>query len=148
MKMRLGGIVLIAAALWLAGCASLATASDPQAATEAWAEAFKSRDPERIANLYDTDAVLWGTRSTKLAYDHASIVEYYTGMFPESAVAFGEHRLRVYGGTAIDTGTYTVSYVRDGAAVVIPARFSLTYRLHGGKWLIVDHHSSLLPAAR
>ncbi len=143
--MRFSRIVLITAAFVLSGCASVATRPDPQTATEAWVEVFKSRDPERIANLYDADAVLWGTRSTKLAADRASIVDYYTGMFPASAVTLGEHRLRTYGDTAIDTGFYTVSYVREGAPVVIPARFSFTYRFRDGKWLIVDHHSSMLP---
>ena len=28
-----------------------------------------------------------------------------------------------------------------------PARFSFTYRLRDGQWLIADHHSSSVPAA-
>jgi len=32
-------------------------------ATQAWADAFNSRDPERVLALYDPEAVLWGTVS-------------------------------------------------------------------------------------
>ena len=35
----------------------------------------------------------------------------------------------------------------EGDEVTIPARFSFTYRLEGGKWMIVDHHSSRVPLA-
>ena len=58
----------------------------------------------------------------------------------------GEQRILVYGDTAINTGLYTVSNLRDGQPVTTPARFSFTYRLKDGRWMIVDHHSSAVPA--
>jgi len=53
----------------------------------------------------------------------------------------------VYGDMAINTGSYTFSQVDDGKEVLRPARFSFVYRKTGGKWLIVDHHSSAVPEA-
>jgi hypothetical protein len=115
------------------------------AATQAWVDAFNSHDRERIVALYDPEAVLWGTRSTELAYDRDSIRRYYTDLPPSIRVVLGEHHLRVYSDMAIDTGYYTVSYMRENRPVVVPARFSFTYRLRKDRWMIMDHHSSLLP---
>jgi gluconolactonase len=38
------------------------------------------------------------------------------------------------------------SYVKDGGAKSLPARHSFVYRNRDGNWLIVDHHSSAMPA--
>jgi len=46
------------------------------------------------------------------------------------------------GDTAIDSGTLTYFEMRDGNATTSPGRYSLTYQKRGGKWLIVDHHTS------
>ncbi len=46
---------------------------------------------------------------------------------------------------AINSGTYTLSEVRDRKPINRPARFSFVYRNRGGHWLIVDHHSSAVP---
>jgi hypothetical protein len=62
-------------------------------------------------------------------------------------VSFGDQRIRVYGNTAINTGYYTVSFVKDGEAKSIPARYSFVYVKRGKDWLIVDHHSSAMPPA-
>jgi len=118
------------------------------AATQAWAEAFNSRNPERVLALYDSEAVLWGTISPTLRDTPETIRDYFKSMpaQPQVRVAVGEHRIRVYGETAINTGYYTFSNVRDGQPVTIPARFSFTYRQRERRWLIVDHHSSAVPA--
>jgi hypothetical protein len=51
----------------------------------------------------------------------------------------------VYGDTAINSGIYTFSSVRDGKPITIPARFSFAYRHRDGRWVIIDHHSSVVP---
>jgi hypothetical protein len=38
------------------------------------------------------------------------------------------------------------SYVKDGDAKSLPARYSFVYRNRDGNWAIVDHHSSAMPA--
>jgi hypothetical protein len=55
--------------------------------------------------------------------------------------------VREFGDIAINTGFYTFSEVVGGDRVERPSRFSFTYRLRDGEWLIVDHHSSRVPAA-
>jgi hypothetical protein len=55
--------------------------------------------------------------------------------------------IRVYGNTAVNTGYYTFSYVRDGQPATLPARYSFTFVKEVDKWMIVDHHSSAMPSA-
>ena len=117
------------------------------AATAAWVEAFNSRDPARILSSYDPDALLWETSAQRLASGAAAIGEYFKSapQRPGERVTLGEQHVRVYGDTAVDSGTYTFWLTRDGKIEAVPARYSLVYRNRGGKWLIVDHHSSRVP---
>jgi hypothetical protein len=127
--------VLILAAL-LSACAITAGGDDAAkqqvaAATQAWIEAMGNHDQDRVLRLYDPDAVLWGTNSPVIRDNPASIREYFS--FLPNAPAYykgvlGEQRIRVYGDTAINSGTYTfIGPALDAAGTPIsrPARFSL-----------------------
>jgi len=135
---------VVAAAATPAGDAAASVA----AATATWVEAFNSRDPARISALYDPEAVLSDSTEAKPRTGGAAITEYYRGapQRPTQRVALGERNIRVFGDTAIDSGTYNVFEMRDGQASLTPVRYTLVYRNRGGKWLIVDHQSA--PAAR
>ncbi len=115
--------------------------------TGAWQAAYNSRDRARITAMYDTDAVLWGTTATTIAPNPSAIAEYFKdpARRPNARVTIGEEFLRVYGDIAVSTGYYTFSDVSDGKTTSRPARFSMTFRNRGGKWLIVAHHSSVVP---
>jgi uncharacterized protein (TIGR02246 family) len=118
------------------------------AATAAWVEAFNSRDPVRLSALYDAEAVLSDTSESEPRIGAAAIADYYRSapQRPTQRVALGERSIRVFGDTAIDSGTYNFFEMRDGQATLTPARYTLVYRNRGGKWLIVDHQSA--PATR
>ena len=123
---------------------------DVQAATMKWAETLGQNDPDKIVLLYATDGVLWGTLSPTLRSNRAGLRDYFVGAFkvlPSLKVNFGEQLIRVYGETAVNTGYYTFSYVKDGDPKTLPARYSFTFVKEGGNWMIVDHHSSAMPAA-
>jgi len=66
---------------------------------------------------------------------------------PGHKVTFGDQLIRVYGNTAINTGYYTFSFVKDGEAKSIPARYSFVYVKRSSDWKIVDFHSSAMPPA-
>ncbi|HUQ74475.1 MAG TPA: SgcJ/EcaC family oxidoreductase [Burkholderiales bacterium] len=117
------------------------------AATTAWADAFNSRDTARVVALYDSEAILTDTSEAKARVGTSAIVDYYKSAAQRQTqrVALGERTIRLFGDTAIDSGTFTFFEMRDGQASTTPARYSLTYRNRGGKWLIVDHQSSPVP---
>jgi uncharacterized protein (TIGR02246 family) len=130
--------------------ASAEPKDDVAASTATWAQALGQDEPEKVLPLYADDAVLWGTLSPALRADRAALRDYFVTAFkvlPGLKVSFGEQRIRVYGGTAVNTGYYTFSYTKDGEAKTLPARYSFTYVKRGEQWLIVDHHSSAMPPA-
>jgi uncharacterized protein (TIGR02246 family) len=139
-------------ALLILGAPSLTPAGpkeDVTAATQAWIDAMNSHDPERVVTLYDPEAVLWGTQSPALRDNPTTIREYFNVLRtlpPEYRVVLGEQRIRTYGDIVINSGTYTFLSARDGKPTSRPARFSFVYRNRDGRWLIVDHHSSAVPA--
>ena len=143
-------IVLGIVGLSFAPVASAGPKEDVATATGTWARALGEDDPDKVLPLYADDAVLWGTLSPKVRADRAALRDYFVTAFkvlPGLKVAFGDQLIRVYGGTAVNTGYYTFSYVKDGEAKSLPARYSFTYVKNGEHWLIVDHHSSALPPA-
>ena len=146
---RIFGLVV---SLLILGSPSLTLAGpkeDVAAATQAWIDAMSSHDVERVVVLYDSEAVLWGTRSPTLRDNPATVRDYFNILRtvpPSYKAVLDEQRIRVYGDIAINSGTYTFSELRDGKQITRPARFSFVYRNRGERWLIVDHHSSAVPA--
>ena len=113
----------------------------------AWRAAYDSRDPARISSQYATDAVFWGTTAKTVAATPAAIADYFkdAATRPNARVVFGEQHIRTYGDIAAITGNYTFTDFRDGKEISNASRFSLVFQRQGGKWLIVQHHSSRLP---
>ena len=115
------------------------------AATAEWIATFNTRDPDRISALYAPDAILWGTVSKTIRTTHGEILEYFTESAtkrPNLRMFLGEYHVRVYGDIATNAGYYTSRNPVDGQEVVIPMRFTFTYRREGERWMIVNHHSS------
>ena len=144
------GFALNIVLLSLATVASAGPKEDVAAATSTWAAALGEDDPDKVLPLYSDDAVFWGTLSPTVRADRAALRDYFVTAFkvlPGLKVAFGDQLIRVYGNTAVNTGYYTFSYVKDGETKSLPARYSFTYVKSGENWLIVDHHSSAMPSA-
>ena len=140
-------------AMALASCQSMpssdAMKSEVSLATQAWASAFNSCDANKAAALYDSEAVFWGTVAPTIISSPAGVRQYFERVCsasPPPKVAFGEQLIRAYGDTAINSGNYTFTIFPGGQPRAFPARYSFTYRKKDGQWLIVDHHSSALPA--
>ena len=147
---RTFGVVVSLLLLVFSSLALAGPKEDVAAATQAWIDAMTSHDIERVLALYDSEAVLWGTRSPMLRDNPAAVRDYFNILRtvpPSYRAVLGEQRIRIYGDIAINTGTYTFSEVRDGKETVRPARYSFVYINRGGRWLIIDHHSSAVPAA-
>ncbi|HWH46437.1 MAG TPA: DUF4440 domain-containing protein [Burkholderiales bacterium] len=115
------------------------------AATAEWIATFNTRDPARISALYAPDAILWGTVSKTIRTKPEEILEYFTESAtrrPNLRMVLGEYYVRLYGDIATNSGYYTSRNPVDGQEVVIPMRFTFTYRRIGDRWMIVNHHSS------
>ena len=148
-EMRIRFLFVLSSILFLiAAGASAGPKEDVAAATMKWGETLGQDDPDKAVALYAPDAVFWGTLSPTVRTDRAALRDYFVTAFkvlPNLHVAFGEQFIRVYGTTAVNTGYYTFSYVKDGESKTLPARYSFTFVKDGEKWMIVDHHSSAMP---
>src|SRR3712207_3213082 len=90
--------------------------ADVAAAMTRWGDYLAqgtSEEPGEILSLYAEDGVLWGTLSTSRRDDPAAIRDYFVNAYkalPNLSVAFEDPYIRVYGDTAVNTGSYTFSY--------------------------------------
>jgi uncharacterized protein (TIGR02246 family) len=122
-----------------------AVAAQVAAATNEWISTFNTRDAARISALYAPDAILWGTVSKTIRTTPQEILEYFeesSAKRPDLRMFLGEYHVRLYGEIAINSGYYTSRNPVDGQEVVIPMRFTFTYRKEGERWVIINHHSS------
>ena len=147
----LATLLLLASALnikvW-ADAGALEAEREIAQATDAWVEAYNSRDAARISALYAPDALFWGTRSTALASRPEQIAAYFQESVrnPNLRVAVNERSSRVYSQVGISAGVYTVTDLRDGQVVSTPGRFTFVFEKRAGTWVIVHHHSSRMPS--
>src|SRR6266568_433501 len=51
-----------------------------------------------------------------------------------------------YTGLDVIRGARIKEYIKDGETKTLPARYSFTFVKEGENWMIVDHHSSAMPA--
>jgi len=129
---------------------STSSKAEIEAAAQSWIAALNACAVDRILALYHREAVLWPTTSREIANSPDRIRQYFERVCSSATKpqgALNEQNVRIYGDVAFNSGTYTFNINRDGKPIAIPARFSFAYRRSGGQWLIVDHHSSGMPAA-
>lgn len=116
-----------------------------------WVAAFAELDGATSAAVYALDGHLWGTIATQPAKGREAIRAYFDSGRQRARsrrVVMGEYITRVYGTTAVSSGRYDFHTVLlDGSSTLRRARFSMTFVNQDGAWLIVDHHSSEVPAA-
>jgi uncharacterized protein (TIGR02246 family) len=149
--MRRLALSAVALSLLAAGPALADDTADVTAAIENWGKTVAdgcTSDPNKIVSLYAPDGVLWGTLSPSIRSGAAGIQDYFQAAcvrLPKLTVEFKDHRVRVYGNTAVDSGTYVFSFEKEGAKADLPARYTFVLARDGGQWQIVDHHSSAMP---
>lgn len=143
------GLVLLATVSYAQQQTDEGVTAEVAAATVKWIDTFNTRDPVRISALYAPDAILWGTVSKTIRTTPEEILVYFqesSTKRPNLRMFLGEYHVRLYGDIATNSGYYTSRNPVDGQEVVIPMRFTFTYRNEGGRWMIVNHHSSRFAA--
>jgi uncharacterized protein (TIGR02246 family) len=121
--------------------------SEIRASRQAWKNALESGNPDNVVKLYDEEGILWGTLSPVIRKDPGSIREYFVkfATLENIQVNFKEEEIRIYDNIAINTGYYNFSWNENGKLIDIPSRYTFVYKRSGDQWLILDHHSSVIP---
>ncbi|ALO12837.1 hypothetical protein AQF52_7251 [Streptomyces venezuelae] len=115
-----------------------------------WNAALLTGDPEKVAARYAEDAVLLPTASPRIRTNHEEITDYFAHFLQKKPR--GEKLRSVIHvldrNSALDAGLYRFHLTdpRTGVTKAVDARYTYQYEKRDGRWLIVNHHSSVLPA--
>ena len=108
-----------------------------------WNDALKTDNPERVAALYASDAVLLPTVSNQVRRNQEEITDYFINFLAKNPSGkIDSANVRTFGDLAINSGIYTFTF-NDGETV--QARYTFVYKWNGQDWKIIEHHSSAMP---
>ena len=108
-----------------------------------WNDAIQTTNPKEVVALYDKSAILLPTLSNKIRRNHEEIESYFVDFLKKKPVAtINESHVQDCHDVVIHSGIYTFDL--EGS-IQAKARFSYVYQLKNNTWLIIGHHSSLLP---
>lgn len=111
-----------------------------------WNEALQTGDARAVAALYAPEAILLPTTSDEIRKSSSAIEAYFDSVLSARPVLkMVEQNIRRYGRLAINSGLYELEAEGPEGRRKSMARFTFVYEWVRGDWLIVEHHSSLLP---
>jgi len=117
-------------------------------AFEKWNDTLQTGDANKVAALYDEkDGILLPTVSPKVRHNREEIADYFEHFLAKNPVGrIDESNIRIFGDIAINSGLYTFELDNgEGGRVDVGARFTFVYKKDGDNWMILEHHSSVLP---
>ena len=110
-----------------------------------WNAALQTGDADEVVKQYAETAILEPTVSNLVRHNPREIRDYFVHFLAKGPSGkIDEANVRIYGGIAINSGVYTFRF-RSGPVETVQARFTFVYQWIGGRWLIVEHHSSAMP---
>jgi uncharacterized protein (TIGR02246 family) len=128
-------------------CAKV-TQAEVESLFGAFNNAWATKNPDIVTQLFTKDAVLLATVSNTPRTDHAGIRDYFVGFLKPSPVGtINSSTVKIGCNTAARVGTWTVTVTDSatGAKTDIKARYSFLYRIENGTWKIDHLHSSMMP---
>ncbi|WP_211116227.1 SgcJ/EcaC family oxidoreductase [Roseinatronobacter bogoriensis] len=111
-----------------------------------WNSALQTLDPAKVAALYAEDAVLLPTVSNEIRKTPAAIRAYFKRFLkkqPRGRII--EQNIRLFDTLAINSGLYTFDLTIEGTTVQLLCRYTFVYRKDPQGWMIIEHHSSVMP---
>jgi uncharacterized protein (TIGR02246 family) len=109
-----------------------------------WKQTLLTGDPGKVVALYAERSILLPTVSNKPRLTSAEKEEYFHYFLkkcPSAKIDF--RQIQIGCNMAVDSGLYTFTFAKTGE--VVSGRYSFAYRWDGSQWLIVSHHSSIMP---
>jgi uncharacterized protein (TIGR02246 family) len=119
------------------------TGSDISGLFDRWNASLKSGKPDEVVKNYATDSILLPTVSNKPRLTQDERRDYFVHFLEDHPVGeINMRRIKIGCNDALDAGIYTFTF---GNGSKVRARYTFTYVLQDGKWLISSHHSSAMP---
>lgn len=125
-----------------------AVEKEVQEVLNTWLKAVSTGSPDAVMTLYADNAVLLPTLATGVRNDPAKRLDYFKHFTAKENLKgeIDEIHTRVYGDIALNSGLYTFSFTQDGETQSAAARFTYVYKKTDLGWMIIEHHSSLVPS--
>ncbi len=123
------------------------TESEVSALFDRWNESLQTLNPELVVENYFPESVLHPTLQDQMVVDKAGKIAYFTKFLQKKPVGkIIERQIFTGCNYAVDTGIYEFTLTSaEGVTSVAKARYTFTYKLENGKWLITSHTSALSP---
>lgn len=124
---------------------------DAKAAYFTWCHAISTArgNAAKVVRLYAPGAVLLATYSAAPLHNtNGGLDDYFTKLtsHPNMECRTVKLMTTMNGKTAINSGMYEFSFTKpNGKEKVIDARFNFVYACRSGHWMIINHHSSVVP---
>lgn len=114
---------------------------------ERWNQSLQTGDAHKVVALYAERSILLPTVSSKPRLTPDEKEDYFRHFLEKRPSAKIDLRqIEIGCDMAVDSGLYTFTFAKTGE--VVKGRYSFTYRWNGSQWLIVSHHSSMMPEAK
>ena len=126
----------------------MTTKNEIQDQFEMWNQALQTENPDKVVACYAEDAILLPTVSPRVRHNHDEIRDYFVHFLskkPRGRIV--EQNIRIYDTIAINSGLYNFTLTENGNDSDVAARFTFVYKKYEDRWLIIEHHSSILPAS-
>jgi len=115
-----------------------------------WNAALESGSAGAVVSLYADDAVLIPTTTQQIRVGRTRIQEYFADFLPRyrPRAWITQENPRHLQSIRWNSGLYSFEFrAGPGSPRTVEARFTFVYQLFGNRWLITQHHSSVIPAA-
>ncbi len=128
---------------------AIPTTQEVSAFLTQWTDALKTKNPDIMTSLYADNAVLLPTLSNQPRMNHQTMRAYFVEFLKKKPVAsINQTFINLGCNWASNTGIYTFQLTDEkepNKTKKAKARFSYVYEKVDGKWLIINHHSSVMP---
>jgi uncharacterized protein (TIGR02246 family) len=139
-------LVVLAAEIWAGPVEEVAQISGPRL------KALQEGDVDAYTAAFADNAVFNSSLSAFRIEGKEAIRAYFTELFqmyPRRRVFVRQQAMRAYNDDLVISNSYAVLNVTDqqGKVTAFPLRSSVAWAKLGGRWQIVDQHTSRLPVA-
>jgi uncharacterized protein (TIGR02246 family) len=139
-------LVVLAAEVWAGPVEEVAQIAGPRL------KAFQEGDLDAYSAAYADNAVVNSSSSAFRIEGKEAIRAYFTELFqiyPRRRVLVRQPAMRAYNDDLVISNSYSVLNVTDqqGKVTAFHLRSSVAWAKLGGRWQIVDQHTSRLPVA-
>lgn len=122
--------------------------NDLMQALQDWQEAYNSRDPRRLQQLYAPGALISDDEYLAVPLSGTELPTFFDEMVhkPTARMRWIIGNLKLFEDTAVRSGECEFdAQADDGQTKTRPVRYSFAYQRIEGRWLIILQHTTLRP---